>query len=346
METKKRVKYIDVARGIAIICIILGHLGISNIDKVVFTFHVPIFFFITGYFIDDSLSMDEFIKKKIKTLIIPYICTCLVIILIATLKNMCFYGTEIASKTAMDWIMASLYGSGVNYDGGIYYVKAIGAIWFLLATFFGSVFLKGTLNMKRYTRIATILFLFVIGYKSYEIFLIPFSIQPGCCATIFMYIGYLIKDIKRGIKEVSVEVKVVFTILAILLWFYFIKTFEGFFLVECYFGRGIIDILGCICGCYIIILISKFIGKYLRIISNALAFIGKYSLYVLCIHIVELNLIPWWNIAENSMLQINSANIKMLVIIVAKFMLIISATVILSKFNLTRKLFGYSKINQ
>lgn len=47
---KSRVQFLDIARGIAIICIILGHLNNSLINRVVFTFHVPIFFFITGYF--------------------------------------------------------------------------------------------------------------------------------------------------------------------------------------------------------------------------------------------------------------------------------------------------------
>lgn len=41
---KNRVKYIDIARGIAILCIILGHLGNATINRIVYTFHVPIFF--------------------------------------------------------------------------------------------------------------------------------------------------------------------------------------------------------------------------------------------------------------------------------------------------------------
>ena len=41
-----RLRFVDIAKGISIICIILGHLGIHNITRVVFTFHVPIFFLI------------------------------------------------------------------------------------------------------------------------------------------------------------------------------------------------------------------------------------------------------------------------------------------------------------
>ena len=47
---KTRIRFIDTARGIAIICIILGHLGSASINRVVYTFHIPLFFLITGYF--------------------------------------------------------------------------------------------------------------------------------------------------------------------------------------------------------------------------------------------------------------------------------------------------------
>ena len=47
---KKRIEYLDVARGIAMLSVVLGHMGIFNINRVVFTYHLPILFFITGYF--------------------------------------------------------------------------------------------------------------------------------------------------------------------------------------------------------------------------------------------------------------------------------------------------------
>lgn len=52
VDSKNRLVYLDVARGIAMIAIVLGHLGQSNINKIVFTFHLSIFYFITGYFLN------------------------------------------------------------------------------------------------------------------------------------------------------------------------------------------------------------------------------------------------------------------------------------------------------
>ena len=61
------------------ISIIIGHLGEPSINRVVFTFHVPVFFFITGYFLSDRKSIKDFIKNKARTLLVPYALTCAVI---------------------------------------------------------------------------------------------------------------------------------------------------------------------------------------------------------------------------------------------------------------------------
>ena len=57
---KNRIQYIDIARGISMVCIVLGHLGEPQINRVVFTFHLPIFFLISGYF----LRQHRIIRQK------------------------------------------------------------------------------------------------------------------------------------------------------------------------------------------------------------------------------------------------------------------------------------------
>ncbi len=41
---KSRDNSIDIAKGIAIICVILGHLELEEITRVVCSFHMPLFF--------------------------------------------------------------------------------------------------------------------------------------------------------------------------------------------------------------------------------------------------------------------------------------------------------------
>lgn len=70
----KRIEWIDIARGIGIILVILGHIGIGKIGKFIYSFHIPLFFFLSGYcFSGNGIDIKDFLKKKVKKLIVPYI---------------------------------------------------------------------------------------------------------------------------------------------------------------------------------------------------------------------------------------------------------------------------------
>ena len=152
--------------------IILGHLGESNINRIVFTFHVPIFFLITGYFINSNSSIRNFVKNKVKTLIVPYIITSLVIIIIATLQGLLIGDVK---EVFLEWLYAAIYGAGGDYTEP-FYIKGIGALWFLWATFWGSLFLKISLKFKKWSRMSVIVGLFILGYELKKLFWFPLSI--------------------------------------------------------------------------------------------------------------------------------------------------------------------------
>ena len=72
---RSRTEWVDIAKGIGIVCVCLGHLGIESIDRVVFTFHMPLFFILSGMFLNGDVPFNEFIKKKSKRLLVPYYVT-------------------------------------------------------------------------------------------------------------------------------------------------------------------------------------------------------------------------------------------------------------------------------
>ena len=43
--TSSRLSYMDIAKGVGILCVIAGHMGIEPIDRVVFSFYLPLCFF-------------------------------------------------------------------------------------------------------------------------------------------------------------------------------------------------------------------------------------------------------------------------------------------------------------
>lgn len=338
MSAGKRVKYIDIARGIAILCIILGHFGVYEVDRVVFTFHVPIFYVITGYFLSKKHDVKTFVKDKARTLLVPYGITCVAMVLFSMIFAVML--RESVVEAALQWTAASIYGSGVNYTEP-FTIHKIGAIWFLLSSFWGSVFFRFSLEMKKKVRLIFILALFCIGYlTTIKCFWFPFSIQAGCCATLFMYFGYLARKSKELYADLSKEVKNATVAFAFIVWLAFIKNYESFWLVENNFGRGVVDIFGSLCACFCVIVISRFIEKHSKLLTNGLAYLGKYSLIVLCVHILELNQFPWRYI-EIRILNLGITQLMTDCIIAGiRIVFIIVVTVILSKIKWITNLFG------
>ena len=69
----ERVKWVDVAKGIGIVLVIYGHVGKDIFTTWIYTFHVPLFFFLSGYFFNPDKKPREFFLSKAKGLLLPYI---------------------------------------------------------------------------------------------------------------------------------------------------------------------------------------------------------------------------------------------------------------------------------
>ena len=70
---KNRIKSIDIAKAIGIFLIVLGHtLEFGELRKFIYSFHVPLFFFLSGLCFSRKKNII-FIKKKILTIYVPYL---------------------------------------------------------------------------------------------------------------------------------------------------------------------------------------------------------------------------------------------------------------------------------
>ena len=93
-KTKQRISWIDVTKGIAIYLVILGHSLIGlKVNDYIFAFHMPLFFFISGY--ARSINVKKYsaisdllkiIYHKFHTLIIPSVVWTIVIPLFFSYK--------------------------------------------------------------------------------------------------------------------------------------------------------------------------------------------------------------------------------------------------------------------
>jgi fucose 4-O-acetylase-like acetyltransferase len=201
----KRIEYLDIAKGIGILLVVLGHNDFEVISlfaqRLIYSFHMPLFFFLSGYFINTAVPFFDFFKKRFNGLIKPYLFT----IFLIYFTSVSF--EKMGFNTAITRTIKSLYGSGHYLD----WVQ----LWFLPHLFVVSLyaFLFITLVSKLRNRWATWGILLVtlaiavpflnafypfpisILGKDYELFGLPFSLDLVLVSGFFFILGNEVRQV-------------------------------------------------------------------------------------------------------------------------------------------------------
>lgn len=292
MNNKERIEYIDIAKGITILLVIVGH-TINNpfLKQVIYTFHMPLFYILSGYFFKPKSSNKEVLKKGFKKLIIPYIISSLIITMFYTTKAI--IKQDDAMQIMRGWIDSLLFGSGeikgINYFTGNV-INEIGAIWFLLSLFWVQILFNFLCKIKSEKKqIVIMIMTSIIGFILPKYIWLPLSIETSFVAIIFYFVGYQLKQKKIMEKKLNFTVKVLIGIIWILG-----ACCCNTNIVSNTYNLWYINIVTGILGSYLVIEISKSIEKNKNFIKNFLQWCGKNSLYILCIHAIEgRGVIPW-----------------------------------------------------
>ncbi len=293
MKTRKR--WADIAKFFAIVAVVLGHTdGVPDaLMRFIFTFHMPLFFVMSGYFMKDTDDIRKSVKKDAVGLLLPYGVTCLMMMVLQIIKTLMWTGVSGVPGAIKTWVSATLYGAGgvsliPDFLKG---VRGVGAIWFLLALFFAKLLIYLTQNLGKYQWIA-LLAIAYLGYKTADYIWLPLSIQGGMGAVFYVYLGKVIA--KNNLFEKTYKSKNAFLYIgAAAVWLFCIKYCGSLYMVSNTYKNGLLDVIGSFCAIFVVVWISMLIENYIPIISKPLAFMGEISLVILCAHITELNIFPW-----------------------------------------------------
>jgi|GEM_PF-1568975 len=119
-EPHSRMLWIDVAKTIGIFLIVFSHFEHDGFtDSFLWTFHVPLFFFISGY-LTRPRSDREFLGGVTRRLVLPYVCIYAVIVLVSAVARSDYDAQSILRALA-----------GVFYGTHSYPWFANAAMWFL-----------------------------------------------------------------------------------------------------------------------------------------------------------------------------------------------------------------------
>ena len=141
---KNRMTYLDMAKGIGILFMIVGHtISLGWQKDLIYSFHMPLFFVCSGMTMvlsNNWLEWREAAKKSAKRLLLP----ALVLFMVMTVWTYLVEGQFDAAYTkdfALNRLASLLLASGSDVMVFGKEVAAIGLLWFLPALFFARLLL-------------------------------------------------------------------------------------------------------------------------------------------------------------------------------------------------------------
>lgn len=285
---KKRIEWIDIAKGICMISVVLGHLGKEYLNFV-YAYHLTTFFLLAGYTLKKKELTSGYLKDKFQRLMIPYFITCFfvtgmdIVNAIIIHRNVSTVGiTNIIYKD----ILRAFFASGTYTTFGEIEVGTfIGAIWFLPAMFFALTFTQYIINKvdKWEIRAAIGVLIALMGCITAPFIWFPFSIQAGMTAVPFILFGMWMKE-SEFLEKLKGRHYVLFAVIFAVGCA--TNYSQVFWLVTCTMKDYLFSPIVAIASSLLVIGISRKIGH-----SRILGFIGENSMIVLCVHLFEMNTI-------------------------------------------------------
>ena len=273
-----RIKYLDYSKGIAILCIVIGHIYLNgSFTTWICSFHVALFFIISGFLLnfENNIDYKKLVLKKFRVLIVPYI----IFSIINTIGNYLINSMSIISLK-VDFVKTiTLYG--------------VGALWFLPALFIGEyVFLlyKRLINKNIYKILfyisilgATLALVILNNYNVYSAVLREINIVliRASVALFFISIGYYTYNM---INKINIKLYKIIIILLFSIVFSLINGKVDLWGLQ--FNNIFLYVFNSITGSLAIIFITKKINS-----SKVLDFLGKNTLTIMATHQLILEII-------------------------------------------------------
>ena len=276
MVESNRLDWIDVAKGLGISSVVIGHVYTNYIHWIIFAFHMPLFFFLSGI----TLKPKQLkIKKIFKGLIIPYVSYLFLLSIIVIILN----GIQLDIWYYISFIKSKMYG-------GVRLVKEFGVFWFPTVLFISLAYIKliYVINNKNNIsiEILNILFILCTSYILYEyinIYKLPFGFEIISISLPLIIFGYLYNNYLN--LNTSIWIVFLFITSFYLLIFLYINGYKELDMKTLYIGENGINYFSSFIFILLIIYFSKIID-YLEIkfIKNMLIELGKSSITIMFLH--------------------------------------------------------------
>lgn len=288
---KKRLHWLDIVKGEGILLVILGHcLDITKVPfHLIFTFHMPLFFVLSGYVYNGDIPLKELVIKKIKTLIFPFV-SFYILGLGITLVVPCW-----RNQLTIEGVIKDLWLADPNAVNN-------SSIWFLVALFFVILTFRVVKQFNIFIEIILLMFLYLAGlwYSTARVRVwkynrLPLNWDVVLIAVVFFAVGYYFQYYKilDFVQKNRLRCYIALGIGIIATCCIYLK--NGYVNMHgLNFGNGLFYFIGGICGSIAMIssalLISNSSGRIIEKVKNVLTWFGQQSIIVLGLQSVLIRL--------------------------------------------------------
>lgn len=298
----KRLDYIDTAKGIGIILVVIYHhlLGAEYINNWISSFHMPLFFMITGYlyaFRDNyTKPVGKFIVQKLKGLMYPFATLSFVVIIWNAFFYNVIFPSVIPENSTLEifWLTITTYG---------YH-----ALWFVPCLFYCSVVFyllrKYSLHHWIWVIIITFAVIFTAVPEStiFTYYPVRFFVRI-LIGLMFIYFGYLLfvflSKIQKRWQCIILIVSGLVSVLSFIGYYLYPGLLPFINIGVCHIEKPIIYLFLALSSSAFIILLSQYID------NKVLEFFGKNSIVILAFHMDLMIEVAWliegripWNVNE------------------------------------------------
>jgi len=266
---KQRIGYIDIAKGLCILLVMMVHIGIPEPLPNLYNVKVPLFFVLSGFFFREPDSMKGLLIKKLRTILIPFLFFYVVsyIIYYVMLLMSPSLGTLTKANGILDVFLQKEYFNG--------------PLWFLPCLFW--VYIINTMVFRyfqnNYLHALIIMMLGCLGYLLSQVHVnLPLTMDTALTAIPFFYVGYLLNKIEFFSVFKSKYVASILCVVAYLLVL-ICPDFKVSMSINRYDGNIAELYIACTLLTISIVELSKAVGGV-----RQLTYIGENTLLILCTH--------------------------------------------------------------
>ena len=252
----------------------------------IFSFHMPLFFLLSGYTYRIAENKQEFwlhVRKGLRHLLLPCV-------LVAAISALAQWGMGSEHSVSALWMavqrmtVAFWWASGVDFHSH----PGLGALWFLISLFWAKIFLDGIhLLFPNKDNGYIYTFLGILGvFLGIKGKWLPQNMDVTFMVVLFMYLGMLWKKYAAKVEE---HEKLLF-FSAVIFWLICLHFNVYIEMATRQYPYLAISIVEAVCGSYAFCCFCKSLTAN-RITSVTWQFIGMHTMLIYCLHCLDCSAI-------------------------------------------------------